>query len=125
MTEPASLLRLWRDHANCLRRYGAQAQARVLETAADELEAALEEQNDDLLTLNQAAALSGYSADHLGRLVRSGRLPNHGERHAPRIRKQDLPRKPSRSGEGAPSNAGGYNADRLFRDIINSKKKER
>ncbi len=34
-----------------------------------------------------------YSADHLGRLVREGKLPNAGREGAPRIRLQDLPRK--------------------------------
>jgi len=56
-----------------------------------ELGAALE-----ALSLPQAASESGYSADHLAREVRVGRIPNAGRRGAPRIRRGDLPRKPGR-----------------------------
>ncbi|MDE2782551.1 MAG: hypothetical protein OXK77_06320, partial [Gemmatimonadota bacterium] len=41
----------------------------------------------------EAARESGYSADHLGRLVRDGRIPNAGRPGAPRIARTDLPRK--------------------------------
>ncbi len=47
------------------------------------------------LHLRDAARESGYSADHLGRLVREGKIPNVGRPHAPRIRRGDLPRKAS------------------------------
>jgi len=47
-----------------------------------------------LLALPEAAARSGYSMEHLGRLVRQGRIPNAGRKGAPRIRAADLPRKP-------------------------------
>lgn len=47
-----------------------------------------------VLSLPQAAARSGYSVEHLGRLVREGKVPNAGRRGAPRIRVADLPRKP-------------------------------
>ena len=56
----------------------------------DQLDASAEQ----LLTLVEAAEESGFSADHLGRLVRSGSLPNAGRPNAPRIRRRDLPRKP-------------------------------
>lgn len=46
-----------------------------------------------ILNLAEAAETSGYSADYLGRLVRSGAIPNAGRNHAPRIRMEDLPRK--------------------------------
>jgi len=47
------------------------------------------------LTLRDAARESGYTADHLGRLVRNGTLPNVGRKHSPRVRACDLPRKPA------------------------------
>lgn len=90
----ATLPMSWRAHAAELRRYGAELQAHVLEAVADELEDALQGEADALLTLEQAAEESGYSADHLGREVREGRIPNAGRRHAPRLRRGDLPRKP-------------------------------
>jgi len=45
------------------------------------------------LTLTEAARWSGYSREHLGRLVAKGTIPNAGRPNAPRIRVADLPRK--------------------------------
>jgi hypothetical protein len=45
------------------------------------------------LTLTEAAHRSGYSREHLGRLVATGTIPNAGRPNAPRIRVADLPRK--------------------------------
>jgi integrase len=42
----------------------------------NELDVVLRNAGDQLLSLQQAAFESGYSADHLGRLVRHGRFPN-------------------------------------------------
>ena len=61
----------------------------------ERLEEEVREGQETPLTLPEAAALSGYSTDHLGRLVREGKIPNAGRPNAPRIRRQDLPRKPS------------------------------
>jgi hypothetical protein len=44
----------------------------------------------EALSLTEAAERTGYSAQHLGRLVRQGRLPNAGRKNAPRIRLSDL-----------------------------------
>ena len=46
------------------------------------------------LNLQQGAAESGYSPDHLGRLVKAGEIPNAGRENAPRILRKHLPRKP-------------------------------
>jgi len=51
---------------------------------------------DELLPLAAAARESGYSCDHLARLIRNGSIPNAGRRSAPRIRRGDLPRKARR-----------------------------
>ena len=48
------------------------------------------------LTLQEAAKESGYGADHLGRLVRDGKIQNAGRRNAPRILRSDLPVKRGR-----------------------------
>jgi len=86
----------FRERAQFLRSYApdAEASATIWELAASEIESALLVDGAELLTLQEAAQISGYSADHLGRLVRSGRLPNHGRKHAPRVRRADLPMKP-------------------------------
>ena len=56
------------------------------------------------LTLGEAAAVSGYSRAHLGRLVREGKIPNAGRPNAPCIHQLDLPRK---SGHLPPGRARG------------------
>lgn len=52
---------------------------------------------DEPLSLQRAASMSGYSAEHLARLVRQGRIPNAGRPHKPLIRAGDLPRKVANS----------------------------
>ncbi len=75
--------------------FGDDARARALEWAALRIEQATREQDDEPLTLSEAAARSGYSADHLGRLIRDGRLTNVGRHGAPRVRAGDLPSRPT------------------------------
>lgn len=89
------LVTRWRVMAEGVRSV-APTVAEAYELAARELEARLGSVADELLSLAQAARESGYSADHLGRLVKTQRLRNHGRAHAPRIRRGDLPVKPSR-----------------------------
>ena len=76
--------------------FGDEARARAIEWAAEQFERAVENGADERLTLAQASARSGYSQDHLARLIRDGRLPNAGRRGSPRIRAGDLPVRPSR-----------------------------
>lgn len=83
----------WRDKAETFREYGAEVQAQTLERCAAELEAGTRDQALQPLTLADAADLSGYSTDHLGRLIRDGRIPNAGRTGAPRIARRDLPLK--------------------------------
>lgn len=89
----ASLLSEWRDDADTLRRRSAEVQAVLVESCADEMEAALRERGETLLNLTEASRLSGYSSGHLSRMVRDGAIPNAGRPNAPRIRHGDLPRK--------------------------------
>lgn len=51
--------------------------------------------DDETLTYAQAAALSRYSVDHIGRLVRDGKLRDVGRKGAPRVLASELPRKPA------------------------------
>ena len=83
----------WRKQAKTLRRYGGETPAVVLDRCADDLEATLQELDETTLSLVEAARESGYSADHLGRLVRDGKIPNAGRPGAPRIARRHLPRK--------------------------------
>ena len=89
----------WRRQAKSLRRYGGDTPAAALERCAADLEAALVERDETTFSLVEAARESGYSADHLGRLVRDGKIPNAGRPGAPRIALKDLPRKASAPAE--------------------------
>lgn len=83
----------WRRDAEVLHRWGATIQADVLERCAEEHQAFIVQREQATLTLQQAARESGYSEDHLGRLVREGTIPNAGSKHRPRLRRCDVPRK--------------------------------
>jgi len=89
-----ALSQRWREKAELFREHGHEATARTYEVCSEELEAALRRGEDDLLDLQEAARESGYSSDHLGRLVRAGKIPKGGRRNAPKIRRGDLPRRP-------------------------------
>ena len=83
----------WRKQAKSLRRYGGETPAIAIERCADDLETTLVERDETTLSLVEAARESGYSRDHLGRLVRDGKIPNAGLPNAPRIARIHLPRK--------------------------------
>jgi hypothetical protein len=101
---PTHLLAHWRAHAAEIEAY-AQPAAAAFRRAADQLEGALQSTYTELLTLEQAAVESGYSADHLGRLIRQRRIPNAGRKNAPRIVRSDLPRKASSCRDSLPERA--------------------
>lgn len=102
MDHPASLLVAWRERAAYLEQFGDPVSARLWKLAAVELEAAFKAVGDETLTLVEAAALSGYSADHLGHLIRHGKLPNYGRKNAPRVRRAEVPIKsPTKPGRPA------------------------
>jgi hypothetical protein len=88
-----ALAQRWHEEAVLLQSRGAGCQAAVLVSVADELEGTVTEWLTQGLTLAQAAQESGYSREHLGRLIREGTLPNAGRPNAPRVRRRDLPRK--------------------------------
>jgi hypothetical protein len=68
----------------------------LLDEVLTDLDSVTRDEGTELLTLTQAAIRSGYSADSLGRMVRTGQLTNRGRKNAPRVRAADLPRKPLR-----------------------------
>ncbi|GMV07923.1 MAG: hypothetical protein AMXMBFR53_41980 [Gemmatimonadota bacterium] len=115
MTVPASpeeLVALWRERAADLRRWAAaEGAACALEVAAGELQAALREAADALVTTREAARISGRSARTLRAMVADGRLRNHGRRGAPRFRRGDL------LGAGA-KRADGYDAAADARAVL-------
>ena len=117
--DPSDLALNWREEAERLRALEAHGQAAAFEHAASELEAAMNTWSSELLTVREAAFESGYSEEHLRRLVRQGDLPaerNGGPRSHVRIRRADLPIK--RRGDGRESREDlAYNPDEDARDI--------
>lgn len=89
----ADLVVEWRLEADRMEIRGLLESVRLVRSMAHQLEAVLGREDSEILTLREAARESGYSADHLGRMVREGPIPNAGRPGAPRIRRSDLPRK--------------------------------
>ncbi len=91
----ANLVNKWEAEAAAMERRGILIRGEVLcrEFVAD-LQALQRGESEEPLTIAQASAESGYSAEHVARMVRQGLIPNQGRKRAPRIRRADLPRKP-------------------------------
>ena len=94
---PLDLVSRLRSKAAEMKEMEADGQAAGIAWCVRQLEQALQEQDGQLLTLQEAAVVSGYSPDHLGRMVRAGDIPNLGRPGAPRIMLKDLPRKAKRA----------------------------
>jgi len=107
LTAIASLILEWEQDLEVLARHKA-AQADWLEARITQLKETLTKDGDQLLTLRDAAKLTGYSVDHIGRLVRNGEVPNAGRPRSPRVRKGDLPLKAGY----LPPRSTGTNVDR-------------
>jgi hypothetical protein len=101
-TIPGDLPARWRERAETLRSFGDPNSARLWDIAAVELERAQALFAAETLSLTEAARASGYTPDHLGRLVAHGKIANAGRTNAPRIRRQDLPAKKP-GGRGRPA----------------------
>lgn len=91
VTREGFLIR-WRAHRDELARLGALVDgAKLCDQVLADAAALFRAEEQDTLTLTEAALESGYSAGHLGRLVRNKTIPNAGRPNAPKIRRADLP----------------------------------
>ena len=81
----------WQEQAEQFEKHGCAEAAATYRIAADDLEKELQDCGDTALNLTQAAQESGYSREHLGRMVRDEKLPNAGRPSGPKIRRRDLP----------------------------------
>jgi len=91
MTALLELVSRWREEADLLRGYGAEEAAAAAERHAEQLVDAVTEAEGEVLTLAEAAAVSGYARRTLRQKVSEGEIPNVGKRNAPRVRRGDLP----------------------------------
>jgi hypothetical protein len=71
--------------------------AKVIAAFLSDFDSVTVSEEEGALSLAEAARISGYSRDHLARLIRSGSIPNAGAKNRPRIRRKDVPRKPHSS----------------------------
>ena len=93
MDDHSLLLERWRNRADHLRRYAPEVAA-AWEDAAAELEEYDRVHAQTILTRVQAAEESGYTPDHISRLIAEKRIKNVGRKGKPLVRRGDLPRKP-------------------------------
>lgn len=87
-----NLVELWGQRIEVLQ-FFSPAAVNAISQCVEDLEELVSSHREELLTLSQAAQETGYSVDHLGRLVREGEITNHGQLGAPRVQRVDLPYK--------------------------------
>lgn len=117
---PAELPGLWRRQARQFREYGMEPVAATHERLADQLERALARHGDEPLTLAEAHREGGHRIDRLGHLVATGVIPNAGRKHAPRILRRHVPRKPGTLAPApVPPQVAGASRSQIARSIVN------
>jgi hypothetical protein len=88
----------WSNRKDDFARLGAQVDgARIVDAFLADLRELRESEDGDRLTLSVAASISGYSKDHLARLIRRGILPNSGRKNRPLLMRKHVPKKPNNS----------------------------
>ncbi len=120
----AEILTWLRERSEEFKRFNVHVDgARFTSELLTMLETALVAEAETLLTLSQAAARSGMSEEHLGRLLRQGRIPNAGRRGRPRLRVSDLPRKAPRISKRMDELAmPAYNPDADARSLVSRRR---
>jgi hypothetical protein len=99
----------WRTRREEFARFQAAVDGATLcDELLAELDVALLACDDEVLTLKHAAVISGYTVDHLARLIRHGKLANAGRKRAPLVHRRDIPLKPNRTSRASITDS--YNA---------------
>ncbi len=114
----------WSSRRDELRRLGAFVDGVKLcdEVIADLT--AVVSTHDEMLTLTEAARYSGYSREHLGRLVRDCKIPNAGRPNAPRIRLRHLPCKAGYlPPERVPEHLSDTSKGQIVRSIVDAQRR--
>ncbi len=103
-------------------RFGDERVAHVTEVHLEELQETLHRHFDELLTLQEAAELSGYSPRTLRRRAEDGELTNRGKKGAPLYRRGDLPRKVGRlRRRSGASQYGKTSSSQIVQRVLDSK----
>ena len=85
----------WTSRRDELKRLNASVDGATLcDEVLNDLDALLTSRSEQTVTLAEAADLSGYSRDHLARLIRLGRIRNAGRKHRPLLLVRELPVRP-------------------------------
>ena len=111
----AELVTRWQSRREEWARLGVSIDgARVANEVLNDL--ASLESAADTVTPSEAARLSGYHPESICRLIREGRLTNHGSARRPRVKLDELPRK-ARRGVASVA-ASDVSSAALARDVI-------
>ncbi len=94
MSAVQDLIVRWHAEAETVERCGHESTGKLIRRLAVEVDEALRDDQEETLTLAEAAFESRYSVEHLRKMVASGTIPNAGEKGRPRIRRSDLPARP-------------------------------
>lgn len=106
------LRRRWEHRAAEWRTLGAlvsgEAVAREILADVEQLE---HDQDVALFTPTQAALRTGFHPESIARMVRQGRVPNHGTKHRPRVKLGELPKKTPKVAKPGQAGASSAAAD--------------
>ena len=115
-----ALVRSWRLRAEPFADHHCDAVATAYRLLASEVDVELRAWDTETLPIQAAATESGYSAEHLRRLARVGRIlseRDQGPRSHLRVRRESLPAKTERAARRTPAAVSVYNPDEDARDI--------
>ena len=115
----------WRARRVEFARYGTLVDgAKLCDDFLNDLTALLVTENEEIVTLSEAAKRSGYTRAHLGRMVARGKIPNAGRANAPRIRACDIPQKPRHlPPERVPEQVTPTSKGQIVRSIVDAQKR--
>jgi hypothetical protein len=98
--EPTALLDRWSREAESFDRFGQSAQAAMIRRCSEDLREWWEKRNRELVTVEEAIEISGYSRSALEQMRRDGKLSEVGPG---RFLAGELPRKPQLLDTGEPN----------------------
>lgn len=121
MTGIRDVIERWQKKRGELAGYKAQVDGAALvgEMLAD-LDALAD--GEAAVSLPVARAETGYSTDHLSRLIKDGKLTNYGRKHAPRVRLSECPRKRSATGNLAGGAGMSYHPTTDARSLVGARR---